>query len=69
MARGCTRIGYVTDTDFKDLRRKAVRLGGDTVVLSFRSDDLDGDPGGGVPLPTCAGAAAARHPPHPRPRR
>lgn len=40
VARSCTRIGYVTDENFKDLRRKAVRLGGDTVVLSFRSDDL-----------------------------
>ena len=41
VARSCTRIGYVTDNNLKDLRRKVVRLGGDTVVLSFRSDDLE----------------------------
>lgn len=40
VARSCTRIGYVTDDSLKDLRRKVVRLGGDTAVLSFRSDDL-----------------------------
>ena len=40
VARGCGRIGTVKDDKLKDLRRKAVRLGGDTAVLYFRSDDL-----------------------------
>jgi|SRR5258705_203960 hypothetical protein len=40
LARSCTRIGYVSDNDLRDLRRKVVRLGGDTAILSFRSDDL-----------------------------
>jgi hypothetical protein len=40
LARSCTRIGYVSDDNLKDLRRKVVRLGGDTAILSFRSDEL-----------------------------
>jgi hypothetical protein len=40
VARGCTRVGAVSDNDLKDLRRKVVRLGGDTAVLSFRADEL-----------------------------
>ena len=37
----CTRLGWVRDDSLKDLRRKIVRAGGDTGVLSFRSDDLE----------------------------
>jgi hypothetical protein len=40
LVAGCTRIGSVSDDSVKDLRRKIVRAGGNTGVLSFRSDDL-----------------------------
>ena len=40
IAKGCTRIGFASDDSLKDLRRKIVRAGGDTAVLSFRVDDL-----------------------------
>jgi hypothetical protein len=38
---GCTRIGLVRDDSVKDLRRKIVKAGGDTALLSFPSDDLE----------------------------
>jgi hypothetical protein len=38
---GCIRIGQVADDSLKDLRRKIVRIGGDTAVLSFGVDDLE----------------------------
>ena len=37
---GCTRIGLVRDDSIKDLRRKIVKAGGDTALLSFPADDL-----------------------------
>ncbi len=37
---GCTRIGLVRDDSIKDLRRKVVKAGGDTALLSFPADDL-----------------------------
>ena len=37
---GCTRIGIVRDDSIKDLRRKVVKAGGDTALLSFPPDDL-----------------------------
>ncbi len=40
VAARCTRVTFVSDDSLKDLRRKIVRVGGDTAVLSFRSDDL-----------------------------
>lgn len=40
MAAGCTRIGFVSDDSIKDLRKKIVRAGGDTGVLSFGTDDI-----------------------------
>jgi uncharacterized protein YcfJ len=40
MAAGCTRIGFVSDDSIKDLRKKIVRAGGDTGVLSFGADDI-----------------------------
>ena len=40
VARGCTRVGQVSDDSVKDLRRKIVRAGGDVGVLSFSTDDL-----------------------------
>jgi hypothetical protein len=38
---GCTTLGMIDDTSVKDLRRKVVRLGGDTALLSFPSDNLE----------------------------
>jgi hypothetical protein len=40
IGRGCTRIGFASDDSLRDLRRKIVRAGGDTALLSFRQDDL-----------------------------
>lgn len=37
---GCVRLGSVHDDSVKDLRRKIVRAGGNTGVLSFPIDDL-----------------------------
>ena len=38
---GCTRIGLVRDDSIRDLRRKIVKAGGDTGLLSFPADDLE----------------------------
>ena len=38
---GCTTLGSIDDTSVKDLRRKVVRLGGDTALLSFPANDLE----------------------------
>jgi hypothetical protein len=38
---GCTRIGLVRDDSIKDLRRKVVKAGGDTALLSFPVEDLE----------------------------
>jgi hypothetical protein len=38
---GCTRIGIVRDDSIKDLRRKVLKAGGDTALLSFPADDLE----------------------------
>ena len=38
---GCTRIGLVRDDSVKDLRRKILKAGGDTALLSFPPDDLE----------------------------
>lgn len=40
LAAGCTRLGSVNDESVKDLRRKILRAGGNTGVISFRLDDL-----------------------------
>jgi hypothetical protein len=37
---GCTRIGLVRDDSIKDLRRKVVKAGGDTALLSFPAEDM-----------------------------
>jgi hypothetical protein len=39
--RGCTRVGAASDDSVKDLRRKIVRLGGDTALLTFGVEDLE----------------------------
>ena len=36
----CARLGFVHDHSVKDLRRKIVKAGGNTGVLSFRADDM-----------------------------
>jgi hypothetical protein len=38
---GCARVGSVHDENIKDLRRKIVRAGGNTALLSFRADNLE----------------------------
>jgi hypothetical protein len=40
LTRGCTRLGAVSDDSIKDLRRKIVRVGGDTALLAFGVEDL-----------------------------
>jgi len=40
IATGCARMTRVSDDSVKDLRRKIVRSGGNTAVLSFAADDL-----------------------------
>jgi hypothetical protein len=40
MTRGCTRLTAVRDDSLKDLRKKIVKAGGDTALLSFGQDDL-----------------------------
>jgi hypothetical protein len=40
VAAGCTRLGSVSDDSVKDLRRKILRAGGNTAVLSFPIDHL-----------------------------
>ena len=37
---GCTRLASVRDDSLKDLRRKIVKAGGNTGLLSFGTDDL-----------------------------
>jgi hypothetical protein len=39
-AAGCTPLGRVHDDSVKDLRRKILRAGGNTGVLSFPPEDL-----------------------------
>jgi len=40
IAMGCGRVSRVSDDSLRDLRRKVVRSGGNTAVLSFSTDDL-----------------------------
>jgi hypothetical protein len=40
VTRGCILLGSVKDDSLKDLRRKIVREGGDTGLLSFGGDSL-----------------------------
>lgn len=43
LTRGCTLLGRVKDDEVKDLRRKIVRLGGDTAVVAFGYEDIVAD--------------------------
>ena len=40
LATGCTRVGAMSDDNIKDLRRKIVRAGGNTAVISFNSTEM-----------------------------
>jgi len=72
LVAGCDRLGLVSDDEVEDLRKKIVRTGGDTGLLSFDTDDLDRIHAeiyrcqkGAVPAPTAAvapppGAAPGR---------
>ena len=67
LTQGCSRIGPVRDDSVKDLRRKIVKMGGNTAVLTFGgTEDLSvvyaevfrcGDPPAAAP-----GTAPARVP-------
>jgi hypothetical protein len=74
VARNCTRVGQVSDNSVKDLRKKIVRAGGDTGVLSFSTDDMSNvlaqvyrcpAPGSSSPRPTPPTAAPPAAPPPP----
>jgi hypothetical protein len=41
IAAGCARVARIQDDSLRDLRRKVVRAGGNTAVLSFSTDDLE----------------------------
>jgi hypothetical protein len=60
---GCTTLGTIDDTSLKDLRRKVVRLGGDTALLSFPPDNLERMNAVVFRCPASAAAPAATRPP------
>lgn len=62
---GCTTLGTIDDTSLKDLRRKVVRLGGDTALLSFPPDNLERMNAVVFRCPASAAAPAAARPPAP----
>jgi hypothetical protein len=43
LVQGCTPLGRVKDDEVKDLRRKVLRLGGDTAVVAFGLEDIHAD--------------------------
>ena len=66
---GCTLIGRVKDDDVKDLRRKIVRLGGDTAVVAFGDEEIVADvyrcPTAPAPTPGAIPPPPAGAPPPP----
>jgi hypothetical protein len=78
LTKGCTLLGRVKDDEVKDLRRKIVRLGGDTAVVAFGYEDIIADvyrcPTARVPPlppnvpPPPAGTPPPPPPPPPPPR-
>jgi len=64
MTRGCTRLTSVRDDSLKDLRKKIVKAGGDTALLSFGQDDLSRI---SADVYQCAGASASAPSAAPRP--
>jgi len=67
VARGCTRVGQVSDDSVKDLRRKIVRAGGDVGVLSFSTDNMENIPAQVYRCPAPASTAPRTAPPTPPP--
>ncbi len=67
VARGCTRVGQVSDDSVKDLRRKIVRAGGDVGVLSFSTDNMEIILAQVYRCPAPASAAPRTAPPTPPP--
>ena len=64
LVRGCSLIGRVKDDEVKDLRRKIVRLGGDTAVVAFGFEDIHADVYR-CPRPAPGSAAPSVPPPPP----
>jgi hypothetical protein len=71
---GCTTLGMVADDSLEDLRRRVVRLGGDTALLSFPVERLAqinavvfrcASAAATPPAPTPGPAAATPAPPPP----
>ena len=62
MTRGCTRVTSVRDDSLKDLRKKVVKAGGDTALLSFAQDDLSRI---SADVFNCAGASTPSTTPRP----
>jgi len=62
MTRGCTRLASVRDDSLKDLRKKVVKAGGDTALLSFAQDDLSRI---SADVFNCAGASTPSATPRP----
>jgi hypothetical protein len=70
LAQGCSRVGTARDTDLKDLRRKIVRMGGNTALMAFGgTEDLSmiyAEVFRCVDAPAAApGTTPARNPPPP----
>jgi hypothetical protein len=66
--RGCARVGMVSDESVKDLRRKILRSGGDTALLTFGTgDDMSKINAQVFRCPTLAPAAPSAAPPPPPP--
>ena len=43
LVQGCTLLGRVKDDEVKDLRRKIIKLGGDTAVVAFGYAEIHAD--------------------------
>ena len=72
LTQGCTLLGRVKDDEVKDLRRKIVRLGGDTAVVAFGDEDIVADvyrcPAAPPQTPVSVPPPPAGAPPPPPPR-
>ena len=75
VAKGCTRLGAVSDDKVKDLRKKIVRAGGDTGILTFSTDHMSTiladvyrcPPKSAAPTPKISPPPPVSKPPTPRP--
>jgi hypothetical protein len=65
--KGCTLVGSVSDDSVKDLRRKILRMGGDTALLTFGIEDLSKIYAQVFRCPAAAPAAPAAPAPPPPP--